>query len=178
MIIGQQIELHPATAGDRQRIYRWFAQSNLTASMAGPPDFPDHPIPDFEEFAQDYADYFFDGSAPASGRSYLILLRNEKIGQINYQSCEKTARAAELDIWLADRKYTGQGYGTDAIRTLSDFLLKSDWFDLLLIAPSARNLRAIAAYQKAGFRITDRYSSDQPDYDDAVTLCRKKVCEI
>lgn len=168
------IALIPAQKSDRQRIYTWLAKSDLTACMLGPPDFADHPIPTFEQFQADYQDYFYDGSQPELGRSYLIAYQTQMVGQINYQACLKTPDTAELDIWLAGSEFTNNGIGTRAIQLLAE-LLFNGLFKRLLLAPSRRNARAIRAYQKIGFRETAQYLPDQLDYHDSITLVLEKA---
>ncbi len=175
VISGKITQLYPASPADRKKIYQWLACSDLTASMMGPPDFPDHPIPDYQAFCTDYAPYFFDGSAPAQGRSFIIHSQGEERGQINYQRLDRHPNIAELDIWLSEARHTGLGIGTDAIQALSTFLLEEGIFDTLLIAPSARNDRAIATYRKAGFIETADMRSDAADYSDAVVMIKRKA---
>lgn len=90
-----KIALIPAAPQDRIRVYEWLTRSDLTSSMVGPPDFPDHPVPSWEEFCEDYADYFFDGSEPYKGRSFLIEYGDVTAGHINYAYDEKE-HVAEL----------------------------------------------------------------------------------
>lgn len=47
-------------------------------------------------------------------------------------------------------------------------------FETLIIAPSKRNIRAVKAYQKAGFVFTDEVTTPAPDYSDSITLIMKK----
>ena len=58
--------------------------------MIGPPTYPDHPIPTWEEFCDDYKAYFFDGSAPELGCCYVILVGGEPVGQVNNNGIEET----------------------------------------------------------------------------------------
>ncbi|MGG5369539.1 hypothetical protein IGI67_001146 [Enterococcus sp. AZ196] len=57
---------------------------------------------------------------------------------------------------MKDEANCGKGYGNDAIRTLSNYLHEEMRIDLLLIAPSNRNIRAIKSYEKAGFKRTNK----------------------
>jgi diamine N-acetyltransferase len=142
--------------------------------MMGLPDFPDHPIPSYEEFLDDYAPHFFDGSKPRSGQSFIIYVNGTRCGQINFDTDPRLPDIAELDIWLVAKKFTGKGIGSDAIETLSRYLLNELNFEALIIAPSRRNIRAIKAYQKAGFVFTDEVTTPAPDYTDSVTLIKQK----
>lgn len=67
-ITGNKIELKPTQESDREKIYTWLAQSDLTSSVIGHPNYPDHPIPSWKEFCDDYSFSFFKGKR---GRFYL-----------------------------------------------------------------------------------------------------------
>jgi RimJ/RimL family protein N-acetyltransferase len=102
----------------------------------------------------------------------------EPVGQINYEMREGPPRLAELDIWLRSLADTGHGYGSDALVTLTDHLQRTLGVDTFLIRPSARNPRAVRAYQKAGFVIRPMTTQAQidahgaGDYDDTVVLIK------
>src|SRR5690606_9664140 len=85
---GQRVWLKPATMAERRMIYEWGTQSDLTPSMMGPPLFPDHMPPAWEEFCDDYKPYFFDDSAPELGRCFLIMAGEEAVGQVNYNDID------------------------------------------------------------------------------------------
>ena len=158
-IIGKQVILRPATLADRQPIFDWLTNSDLTKFMMGPPTYPDSPVPTWEEFKNDYKEYFFDSSKPDLGRCFVIEFNSEPIGQINHDKISKTDSSTELDIWLKSSKYINKGYGTDAIITLCDYLAEKFGCKKFIISPSKRNSAAIRAYEKAGFIKTD----EKPD---------------
>lgn len=167
------ISLRPARPEDRRDIHRWLARSDATAEMIGPPRFPDNPVPDFDAFCADYGDGFFtDGG---DGRFYVIELDGRGIGAISYWIRE---RVAEIDLWIGARGDWGQGHGSAAIRLVAAMLFEGGRVDALIIRPSARNKRAVAAYCKTGFAPCARGHPGLPgwvfreglDYDDAVVL--------
>lgn len=139
--------------------------------MLGDPKFPDNPVPSWKEFDADYLDYFFDGLQPQKGRCFIILNNRIEVGQINYNRIDKKTKTTELDIWLSDKKYTGKGIGTTAIKLLCRHLFENVGCKKVLIQPSARNENAIKAYKKVGFKeqtnIPDNF---ELDYYDSVLL--------
>jgi diamine N-acetyltransferase len=170
---GENIFLRPARPEERGMIYQWMAQSDLTSSMMGPPDFPEISIPTFEQFTEDYQDYFFDGSDPHAGRSYIIMEADNALGHINYNTIYPDG-SVELDIWIASSEYTSAGHGTEAILILCDYLATAWGATRIYLAPSLRNQRAIRSYHKAGFEPTvDIPSWFVPDYHDALVLCKE-----
>jgi len=173
MISGNKINLRPATLNDRENIYEWLANSDITSSIMGPPDFPDNEIPDKDYFINDYEPAFFNDDDPYSGRSYIIEKDSEPVGHINYNEF-KPGQLVELDIWLSASKHCGHGYGTEAILLLCEHLKKNLNCREFMLAPSARNVRAIKVYEKAGFQISDKIpESLVPDYYDTVVMIKK-----
>lgn len=178
MIVAKNIKIRPANPQDKQNIFNWLANSNLTSEMLGPPKFPDAKIPSWEEFLSDYPDYFFTGSEPLKGQCFVITYNSIEVGQINHDVINTIGMYTYLDIWLSDKKYTGKGIGTVAIKLICNYLHDKFNCKEIRIAPSKRNLNAIKAYKKAGFVMTD-IQLDEPemDYEDNVVLVKKLVNE-
>ena len=167
------LSLRPATTGDRRQVYEWLARSDATAQMMGPPDFRDHPVPDYREFCADYDDEAF--AADGNFRIFIMVAEGREIGAIHYWVRD---RIAEVDLWIGNREDWGRGYGSSAIRLVAGMLERQDVAGMMIIRPSARNCRAIAAYRKAGFVPHDPARHELPgwclteglDYADAVVL--------
>lgn len=178
VISGAEVTLRPARESDRRDVFAWLAGSDVTSSMMGPPIFPEQPAPTWEEFNADYGPNFFNGSTPEVEGSYIIEVAGVPVGQINYEIRERPVRLAELDIWLRSLADTGHGYGPDALNALTAHLFRALGVDTFLIRPSARNPRAIRAYQKAGFTIVPMSPQEQVgrygagDYEDTVVLIK------
>ena len=151
MLKGKYILLRPAEQRDARSIFKWLVFSDLTASMIGPPLFPEATLPTWEQFYSDYQPHFFDGTDEEKGRSFIIELDGRSIGHINYDRLDLTRRQAELDIWMRSSKYCGHGYGSDAINVLVSFLQSKYNVEQFILRPSLRNPRAIRAYERAGF---------------------------
>lgn len=59
--------------------------------------------------------------------------------------------ARAMDSFLGDPAYLGQGHGSGFLRTRADQLL-ANGAPLIAVDPDPANLRAIAAYTRAGFK--------------------------
>jgi len=172
-LTSKRLTIRPTTIKDKEKIFYWLTQSNLTSEMIGPPNFPDAPIPTWDEFDSDYKDYYFDNSQPLKGQSFIVIHKGKEIGQINYNEIDPITNSTEMDIWLADQKYTGQGFGTEAIKMLCNYLSKSFSCKTFYIAPSRRNTHAIKSYKKAGFVETEIFPEGfVADYDDTVLMVK------
>ena len=192
-----QVSLRRAQIDDRPQIYRWLAHSDATAEMLGAPTFPDGPIPTWEQHSADFSiEEFYQPGPPQDsqvewGECWIICVENREdashheVGQINFSdmrapSDPASEGLAELDIWIGARQWWGRGIGTQAIEALGHVLLGYG-FTTLLIRPSARNRRAVAAYKRAGFieatsqtrRLPAKvYEPEDWDYADAVVLVK------
>ena len=171
LLIGEKIKIKPTTISDKRKIFNWLTNSNLTKNMIGPPNFPDSKIPTWEEFDTDYLNHYFDGSNPLKGRCYIIIEDGKEVGQINYNTIDIEKKTSDLDIWLSDKKYTGRGIGTEAIKLLCEYLHGKFDCEQIIMSPSKRNKNAIKSYKKAGFVMTDiELDESEKDYDDNVVM--------
>ena len=182
-IRGQKIELRPAVAADRRKIFTWLTKSDLTSTMLGPPHYPDHPVPSWQEFCQDYSLYFFSALGDGRRRNFIIMANHEEVGTLGYDLLDKEKNRVAFDIWMRAEKYCGQGYGSDALATLCQYIESTYGITTFIISPSAMNKRAVAAYKKAGFvDIIPMSKADQEKefgvieyYDNIVMIKRVKT---
>lgn len=179
-ISGHKVELRPARPSDRKKIFRWLARSDLTPSIMGPPDYPDLPVPTWEEFCREYLLSFFSTSGDGRGRNYIIVGDGEEVGTVGYDLLDKQKDRAILDIWLRSGKYCGRGYGSDALKALCRYIHENFGIGNFIISPSARNKRAIAAYRKAGFEAIKTLNKDdqieefgRAEYDDSILMMKR-----
>ena len=78
------------------------------------------------------------------------------IGEVSYRDMDVVAGTAVLGIMIGDKSYWGQGYGTDAVRTLCRFLFDRFRVRRIQLDTWAGNERAIKSYAKVGFQIEGR----------------------
>ncbi|MCI0360798.1 MAG: GNAT family N-acetyltransferase [Planctomycetaceae bacterium] len=179
MIRGSLVTLRLAREHDRRAIYQWLAESDLTSSMLGPPDFPETPVPTWEKFGEDYGPHFFDETRKELGRSFIIEVDGKAVGHVSYDAIDLTCGHAEIDIWLRSREVCGHGYGSDALVALTRYLYETFGIAEFIMRPSRRNPRAIRVYAKAGFTMLPLTSDEQTriygpgDYSDTVVMHKK-----
>ncbi len=83
---------------------------------------------------------------------FAIELDGELIGLIMYaEELDPYYKFAMIDVTI-DAPHLGQGLGTDALRTLARYLIEERGHHHIMIDPAASNARAIAAYEKVGFK--------------------------
>ena len=155
IIRGEKVVLRPMTVGEIPIFYKWATQSDATPFW-----YDDGRIPTYEECTQDWKRYYFDGSEPEKGRCFVILVDNRAIGQVNYNEINRETNSVELDIIIAEDVDKNKGYGTDALKTLVNYLFQNMNIQLCWIEAVTKNTRAVRAYQKAGFKITKAFLSN------------------
>lgn len=174
------VTLRASVPSDRRRIFEWLAQSDATASMMGPPQYPELPVTTWDGFCKEYGDHYFDGSEPLAGCCYIIEAGGRDIGVICHNQVDPERASTDMDIWLHSRDDCGKGYGPAALKALMGKLARELGVRNYIIYTSRRNPRAIAAYLKTGFREISRdeaagivdIKEEDLDYKDGVFLYR------
>lgn len=152
---GEKVQLKTTTVEDIPLFYKFATNSQATPFWYG--DLYGDKVPTYDEFIADWKSYYFDGSAPELGRSFLIILDSNPIGQINYNDINQADHSVELDIIIAAADHTGKGLGSDALRTLTHYLFQNMNVEVCYVNAIASNVRAIRAYEKAGFKIVNDF---------------------
>ncbi|HXF44733.1 MAG TPA: GNAT family N-acetyltransferase [Burkholderiaceae bacterium] len=152
---GSKVRLRLAQLQDRERAYAWFAHSDLTPSFVGPPLYSEHSPPSFEAFCETYQPFYFDGTRPFDGRALMIEAGGTDVGFLSHGPVCLRHEVVELDLWLAARALCGKGYGSEALALACDWMQSAYGIDRFVVRPSRRNVRALRALRRAGFRETD-----------------------
>ena len=146
MIEGKRIHLCPATLEDRRMIYDWGHASDIASFL----DPSGEPQDTFDAWCDDWSEHYFTDESPRLGRMFLILHEDSPVGTVAYNNIDPKNRV-ELDIWMNSEANCGRGFGPDAIEALCSYLTANFGVRTFMMQPSARNPRAIRAYEKAGF---------------------------
>lgn len=93
-----------------------------------------------------------DGDGAEYITTFVIALGDERIGWIaGWERLEPDYRHAGIDLVITTA-HQQKGYGPEAIRLVCRYLFGERGHHRITIDPAARNLRAIAAYEKVGFK--------------------------
>jgi RimJ/RimL family protein N-acetyltransferase len=168
MLRGEKVFLKPTTPEEIPQFYAWATNPDPEVQRY----YYGEKIPTLEEFLADYEPHFFDGSQPYKGRCYTILTEGKRpIGVVSYNGFDTERKRVTFDIIIGNREDCGQGYGSDALRTLLCHLFETfPTLETAIIAAHCQNTRAIRAYEKAGFRqvevdANDPYIIEYADFD-------------
>jgi aminoglycoside 6'-N-acetyltransferase len=133
---GDRVVLRPLTEADLPALAAIQAQPSVAARWGEPND----------------ADLRAKQDGTEGVVAYAIELEGDVVGLIEYQEEDDPMyRRAGIDIFLSE-EVQGRGLGTDAVRTLSRYLVHDRGHHRLTIDPAADNVAAIRAYEKVGFR--------------------------
>ncbi len=149
------IHIRHANLKEKHKTYQWLCCSDTTQFHTGPPLYPENPIPTWEMFQEDFEDFYYREDGRQKGSVMIIEVNGEEIGCLCYALFHLNPLKAELDIWMKSSEYCGKGYGSRAIEKLVLYLIKQFHICNFIIRPSTKNVRAIRAYEKAGFRKID-----------------------
>jgi RimJ/RimL family protein N-acetyltransferase len=97
------------------------------------------------------------GSEPGMSKYLLIEYDGDIVGVVSHTYNDAPIQNMELDIWLRHPRLTGRGIGSHVLKLLITYLNAAYGITTFVIRPTIKNERAVAAYQKAGFRIVDDF---------------------
>ncbi len=161
IIRGERINLQFASQQDMKKIYDMMVSDEIIHFMFD----EQHPAPSWEDFRNDEED-FFPGSPSKDGSYLLIILDGQVVGSISYACGYEKIPYAEFDIWMSGYEFMGQGIGCEAVLMLRSFVNENYGIEHYIIRPWTKNLSAIKAYNKCGFRESasfnlEHYYSDE-----------------
>ena len=84
--------------------------------------------------------------------SIVTLKDNKVIGNCSFFRINETNRTAEIGIIIGEKDYWGGGYGSDALNLLLKFGFENRNFNNICLNVYSFNDRAIACYEKVGFK--------------------------
>lgn len=152
---GSKVSLRHAQPADRERAFEWCTRSDLTPAFLGAPLYPDCPVPSFEAFCEQYLPFFFDGTSPFDGRALVIQAGGTDLGFLSHGPVGLRHDVVVLDLWFAAREFCGRGRGAEALSLACAWLQANYGIDRFLLRPSRRNVHALRAVRRAGFRESD-----------------------
>jgi ribosomal-protein-alanine N-acetyltransferase len=170
VVRGGKTWLRPALNGftddELHRRYRW-SQDDALQYWSGT-------IPGGRSYAN-FLDTVAQRDWPTDGKriSYAIMTGDDAlIGMVSCYNIDERNGNGELGIYLGEKEYWGQGYGTDALVTFLRHLFGDLRFNLIYLHTYESNVRAQRSYSHAGFTITERRRRYSPrlGYHDEVRM--------
>ena len=142
MIQGERVRLRALTHDDLPHFVRWINDPETRRFMA-----IRYPMSMTEE------ETWWQGLLDRKDHIFAVETEDGAyIGNIGLHAIEPENSRAVLGILIGDKRYWGQGYGTDAIRAMLSWVFGYLNLNRVYLTVYAYNERAIACYQKCGFR--------------------------
>jgi len=142
---GRKVVLRCKRLSDAKDDYAWRSSEELAGYDAVPPlrlSFSDFRVSLLAQLR--YPD-------PAR-RAYAIEDESGRhIGNVMYYNLREVMGEAELGITIGDRRYWGQGYGSDAVQALVKLVFREKGLRRMFLHTLDWNVRAQRCFQKAGF---------------------------
>ncbi len=105
----------------------------------------------------DYEEKWYEEilGAPVDERPLVIEMREADswvpVGNCGFDKIDWRNRSGELGIFIGEKSYWSQGYGTEAVRLLVKHGFETLNLNRIFLRVFSNNLRAIRSYEKAGF---------------------------
>lgn len=139
----ERVYLRPLEPDDADLVHRWYEDERVRLLMGDPPI-------SLARRRQRYADSV--GEADGVFRFLICLLADDSpVGRTDIFDLDPRNGSAAFGITIGNPEDWGQGLGTDALSAITDFAFGELRLERLWLDTDAENLRAQAAYRKAGF---------------------------
>jgi RimJ/RimL family protein N-acetyltransferase len=181
VVEGEKTRLRPASWGfsdtELRRRYRW-SEDDLLQYWSGS-------IPGGRSY-QHFVSTVGQRDWPDDGRriSYAILHKDtdELLGMVSCYNIDRRDHTGEIGIYLGEKDYWGQSYGTDALITFLRHLFVDLGFQWIYLHTYQSNVRAQRSYLRVGFvsRETKRRYAPRVGYHDELrmTITREQFAEL
>lgn len=136
MIRGERTSLRSATDDDLELLTRWLADPEVYRWWEGRP------------LNRDEVSDMYTGRRRPEVEPFVIEADGVPVGYL--QCWQGTETSGGIDLFLAPEA-RGRGLGPDAARAASRFLLDQRGWTEVTVDPVVDNLRAIRAFERAGF---------------------------
>lgn len=143
MLKGERVALRAVEREDIPRFLRWLNDPEVTRYLTI-----------FMPLSRGEEERWFEQQLGDPNRKVLAIETEsgEHIGNISLEDIRWKDRQASLGIVIGEKEYWGQGYGTDAIRTLLGFAFEELNLNRIQLSVFDFNERARRCYRRCGFQ--------------------------
>ena len=146
---GKKVILRPLSLNDAPRFCRWLADQEVTKFLA----IYESPAPSVKEEMEWIKKARRDKN---NFRLAIDTIDGVHIGSIALNKIDRFTKRAEFGIFIGDKKYLGQGLGTQACQLIIDYGFKKLKLHRIYLRYIAYNIRGEKSYLKCGFKIEGR----------------------
>jgi len=143
MILGKKTRLRAIERGDILRFVKWLNDPEVRRYLAM-----------YMPLSQAEEEKWFERQLEDQNSKVFAIETEEgvHIGNVGLHNIDWKNRKAILGIFIGEKEYWGQGYGSDAIRALLGFAFREMSLHRVYLSVYDYNERAIRCYEKCGFR--------------------------
>lgn len=143
MLRGDRVTLRAIEPGDYPTLWRWYNDPRIMVYWGRPGNTTSlAEVARLEEFE----------ASRGNSQKYIICSHDDHpIGIIDYYDLDWRNRSAWVSVLIGDDQFWGGGYGTDAMRTLLDYLFNQLGLHRIALNVHESNDRARRSYEKNGF---------------------------
>lgn len=145
-LIGDRIFLREYSRDDLKFMRQWCNDPEIVDNLSDVFLFPHT-----ENGTEQYLNSILEGKTEQKGFVIADKVTKEYIGQIDLFKIDWKNRSTELGIVIGIKKYLGNGYGTEAIKLLQNFVFNKLNLNRLQLEVHDFNERAYKCYIKCGF---------------------------
>lgn len=143
MLRGERVRLRAIEREDIPRFLRWLNDPEVTRYLTI-----------FMPLSREEEEHWFEQQLQDRSRKVLAIETEdgEHIGNISLEDIHWKDRQATLGIVIGEKERWGQGYGTDAVRTLLRFAFEELNLNRIQLSVFDFNERARRCYRRCGFQ--------------------------
>ncbi len=146
-LVGERIYLSPRTPEDVEKFTEWLNDFEITDYLGRS---------DALVTLEGERQYLQSDSNSQAKFAIITLDKDEIIGTISLEKINQTHRIATLGIFIGNKEYWSQAYGTEAIRLILDYGFNYMNLHSIKLNLMSFNERALKCYKKCGFKEAGR----------------------
>ncbi|MEA2639888.1 MAG: hypothetical protein QOF51_1282 [Chloroflexota bacterium] len=144
--VGTLVSVRDVDTDDLSHVYAWENDSEMGLYLNADPG----KHMSMDEVRHRFNQYKTD---PTSGLFIICTVDGKQIGMLGFDRLYRDIGTCRLFIGIGDKDYWGQGYGTDAMRLVLQYLFRDVRLHKVQLSVYDFNTRAVASYRKCGFEV-------------------------
>jgi RimJ/RimL family protein N-acetyltransferase len=143
---GRRIQIRHKKLSDAIDDYAWQSDAELARLDAA--------VPLQMPYQRYVSEYNFELSYPSTKRYEFAVdtLDGKHIGNCVYYNLSPSKSQAEMGIMVGNRDYWNQGYGSEIVNSLLDYIFNNIKLDKIYLTTLTWNIRAQKCFKKCGFK--------------------------
>lgn len=142
-LVGEKIYLSPRNTDEIEKFTEWLNDFDTTDYIGRSANI----------MTLDAEKKYFEENINKNYNFFIVTLDNDKlIGTVGLEKYDSINRTATLGIFIGEKEYRSQGYGTEAIKLVLDYGVNYLNLNNIKLDLMSFNNRALKCYQKCGFK--------------------------